>query len=384
VPAKKISSPKTSKAKVANKKPSGRTTREKTYKSMDELLAAHGDKTAGLAKGQEITGMVREITSKSVIIDIDGKSEGLVAERAFKEAKEYIKTLKIGDTVKAKVLVPETSDGYTILSLRDSAQKSTWEKLESSMKNSEPVSVFVKSSSRSGLSVEYLGMHGFVPGSQLGSEVVKKIDKLVGRNLDVVVIDYIKDTRKVIFSEKLVSEKDEIDRIKKAIAALKVGDKYPGKITTVENFGVFVEINVGKAKTKVEGLVHVSELSWAKIDKPRDSFSQDDEIEVKVIGKDGGKLALSAKQAEKDPWETKAKKYVKDGKYKGKIVKRSDFGTFVELEPGIEGLIHMTKIPPGTKLDKGDEINVYIEDIDQKSRKISLGIVLTAKPMGYK
>jgi small subunit ribosomal protein S1 len=134
----------------------------------------------------------------------------------------------------------------------------------------------------------------------------------------------------------------------------------------------------------LEGLVHISELSWDKIGKPEEIVSVGDNVKVKVIGKKNGKLALSIKQTQKDPWEEAEKRYPKDKKVEGKVVRVSDFGMFVSLEPGVEGLVHITKIPPTKKFEVGDDVNVVIEEIDSKAKKLSLGLVLTAKPVGYK
>ena len=163
---------------------------------------------------------------------------------------------------------------------------------------------------------------------------------------------------------------------------MKEGEVYEGVVTTVSDFGCFVEIR--ENKVAVEGLVHISELSWEKVDKTSDVVSEGDRIKVKVIGKKGGKLSLSMKQAQEDPWDEAEKKYKKDAKVKAKVVRTSDFGVFARLEPGIEGLIHLTKIPPGKRFEKGQEVNVYVEEVDAKSRKVSLGLVLTTKPVGYK
>ncbi len=162
---------------------------------------------------------------------------------------------------------------------------------------------------------------------------------------------------------------------------------FDGKVVTLADFGRFVQIKIAiKKGTKiaVEGLVHISEMSWEKVRRPSNMVSEGDKVKVKVIGTDRGKLALSMKQAQDDPWTKVAKKYKKDAKVKGEVVKLSDFGVFVKLEPGVEGLIHMTKIPPGKRLNVGDSVNVYVEEVDPKARKISLGLVLTAKPVGYR
>lgn len=371
--------------KVAVKK-STKTSKTKEPKTMDELLAMAKSSVPSFEKGQLVEAELLEKTNKSATFDIGGKSEGMVAEKSFKESKGFLRTLDIGAKVTAKVLVPETRDGFTILSLRDAAKKTIWERLEESIKEAKPVSVLVNSASGAGLNVEFSGMQGFVPASQLGRVASKNRDNLVGTNINVLVVDIVKDANKVVFSEKQVSEKEELAKIKKALNSLKEGDVYDGVVKTIENFGVFVEISVGEGKTKtpIEGLVHVSELSWKKVEKPENFTKLGNKMKVKVIGLSQNRLALSAKQAEDDPWETEAKKYKKDDKLKGKVTRRSDFGTFVELTPGVEGLVHITKIPPGIRHEKGDIVDVYIEEIDMKARKIGLGIVLTAKPLGYK
>jgi ribosomal protein S1 len=141
---------------------------------------------------------------------------------------------------------------------------------------------------------------------------------------------------------------------------------------------------VSGKKVPVEGLVHISELSWQKIAKVGDMLSEGDRVNVVVIGVDDGKIALSTKKAESDPWGEVEKKYKTEQKLEGVVVRRSGFGLFVELEPGIEGLVHITKIPPGSEYKKGDKVNVYIEEVNKQERKISLGLVLTSKPVGYK
>ena len=192
-------------------------------------------------------------------------------------------------------------------------------------------------------------------------------------------------------SEKAVSEATDIKLAKEFLDKIKEGDIYDAVVTTVASFGCFVRLDVGKeAPTKVkksfapEGLVHVSELSWSKVENVSDAVKIGDKVKVKVIGTKDGKLSLSVKRAKVDPWTKAGDKYHVDTKYEGKVVKISDFGIFVELEPGVEGLIHITKIPPATRLREGEKINCIVEEIDAKSKKMSLGLVLSSKPIGYK
>ena len=170
---------------------------------------------------------------------------------------------------------------------------------------------------------------------------------------------------------------------------VKEGEIFDGVVSTVYDFGCFVKIEVpvskkNKGKVPLEGLVHVSELAWEKVADPNDVVKEGDKVKVKVVGKKNEKLAFSMKQTGKDPWDSAVERYEKDAKVKGKVMKLTDFGVFVQLEPGLEGLVHMTKIPPGKKLGRGDEVQVYVEDVDRENKRISLGLVLTEKPVGYK
>lgn len=355
-------------------------------KSMAELLQVYGGAPKGLTRGQKVKGKVTEKSSKRLLLDIEGKGEGLVAEKAFDEAKSFIKGLEVGDEVIAEVIVAETPDGFTILSLRKAAQETAWEKLKEAKKEKKAIGVLAKGVNPSGVVVDVAGLTGFIPGSQLGKQVSKNPSGLVGKNFKAQVLELDRLANKIILSEKAESEGEDMKLASKALKKIKKGEVYKGRVVTVASFGCFVEIKekIEGKKVPIEGLVHVSELSWGKIEKPSDVVSEGEEVVVKVIDTADGKLSLSFKQAQKDPWEEVEKKYKKEAKIKGKVVRRSDFGIFVELEPGVEGLIHMTKIPPGEKLEEGQEVNVYLEEIDVKKRKISLGLILTRKPIGYK
>jgi len=374
------------KAKEDNKKLKVSKSSKKEPQTMEELLSLYGAKFTSIGVGNKIKGIVKEKSKGKLILDIGAKTEGLVAERAYKEAEDYIKTLSLGDEVEGTVLVPETPDGYTILSLRHSAEDALWKKIEKAKEDLTPLEVEVKGVVGSGLTVTFLGLMGFVPLTQLGKEAAKNPQGLIGKKIMVAVIDFDREFKKVVFSEKEVSEKQELDRIRNVIKDLKVGDIFEGEVTTIYDFGCFVKIQVGKGEKKVpiEGLVHVSELGWSKIEKVSNVMNVGDKVKVRLIGKRDGKLAFSIKQTQEDPWDKIKEKYEKEKEYQGRVVKVSDFGVFVALEPGVEGLVHITKIPPDRKLQKGEEIRVYVEDIDDKTKKLSLGLVLTAKPVGYK
>ena len=363
--------------------------KEKTKSSkeltMADLLASK-KVSFGLKVGQKVKGRVVEKNSKALFLDIGGKSLGMVTGKALSEAKGFARQLEVGDEVEGSVLIPETPDGYTIISLRDSAKTFVWNKIEKIYREAKELSLEVKNSGQSGVTVEILGLTGFVPMSHLTKETLKDVNNLSGKMLRLKIIDFDKSSNRLILSEKAVVEAKEIEDQKEALASLKEGEVYEGEVTTVTDFGAFVKLPAklkGK-KVEVEGLVHASEIAWGKSIKPSEVLKEGDKVKVKVLEIKDGRMALSIKQAEGDPWEKVEKKYKPEMKLEGEVVKISDFGAFIALEPGIEGLLHITKIPPTTRLKIGDKINVYIDEIDTKERRISLGLVLTTKPVGYK
>ena len=358
---------------------------------MDDLLSVYGANTSNLEKSQEVEGTITEITPKAVYVDIGRKSEGVVAEKAFQQARSYIKDLKVGQKVKAAVLVPETRDGYTILSFRKSYQKHAWKALEEAEKANKPIKVVAKATSPSGIIVEIDGTTGFVPSSHIGRKLQKNLNDIVGKGFQALVIDLDQEAKRVVLSEKFVSEKEAQKKLAKAFTKVEKGKVYKGRVTTITDFGCFVELEEPSTKdAKVEGLVHISEISWEKVKHPSEVINVGEEVNVYVIDKEDptanslGKLYLSIKQASKDPWDTAIDKYKPEQKVNGKVVKRSEYGMFVELEPGIEGLLHVTKIPPGENLQVGDEREFLIEEVDEREKRISLGLVLTSAPVGYK
>lgn len=354
--------------------------------TMADLLAKHGNRAQQFTKGQRTKGVVLSKTSENVIFDVGGKSEGIVKEKGYTDAKEFIETLKVGDTVMVTVLVPETRDGLTILALRDAMQDISWKDLEKAKEDGTAVPVLGKGVGAAGFVVDVMGIEGFIPMSQLGHEVAGNAQELVGKYFKARVMEVDKANKKVVLSEKEVSEAGDLLLSRTALKNIKEGEVYDGVVTTVAPFGAFVkiEVPVKKEKAHVEGLVHVSELSYSKVNLPSDVISVGDKVKVKVLAAHEGKLALSIKHALKDPWSDVESKYKTESKVSGKVVRISDFGVFVELEPGIEGLIHITKIPPTHKLALGQEVKCVIEDINLKDKRISLGLVLTTIPVGYK
>lgn len=377
---------KSTKKKLTKAKKPSSSVPKKAPKTMADLLASHKGSKVAYDRGETVEGEIISITPKTVAISIRGKSEGLVTEKAYTYAREYIKHLKVGDKVKAQVLVTETPEGYVILSLLNESNDFFWKKLEKIHDADKKIGVVGKNVNSAGLVAEVFGMSGFIPTSHISKKTTKNPANLVGKNLKVKIIELDKASKRIIFSEKFVSEKAEIENQKKALEKVKIGDEYNGMVTSVSDFGCFVKIpvKVGKKTIEVEGLVHISEMSWDKVERTSSFVKEGDKVKVKILESMGRKLSFSIKQTKENPWDKVEKLLKKDEKVAGEVVKITDFGIFVSLKHGIEGLLHITKIPPGKRFERGQEIDVVVEEIDKKNKKISLGIVLTEIPVGYK
>lgn len=352
-------------------------------RTMEELLAKAPTTLHALTPGQTIISTVVDVGAKSIVLDVGGKSEGVVVEREATVAADFAATLKAGDKVQCEVLVPETNTGQALLSLRTAALDWAWSRLGEALKKGQEVECLVEGSVRGGLSVSVFGVAGFIPSSHLGKAAANSQQNLTGHTLAVKVIELDRDKNRVVLSEKAVSEAELIAEAQKVLASIKVGDKFAGQVVGLADFGAFVRVE--KDAVAVDGLVHLSQISWTKIGNVGDVLKEGDTVDVVVIGKEGpGRLSLSIKEAQEDPWKQLAGKYKVDTRVKGKVTKTGDLGAFVELEPGIEGLLRSGKIPADVSIKEGDTIDCFIEEVDEENRKIGLGLVLKAKPVGYK
>lgn len=351
--------------------------------TMEELLALEGERVKGLKKGEIIDGVVTEVASKIIYIDVGAKTDGVVLGKEFEKQKDYIRSLKPGDKVKAYVGSIESENGQILLSLRQAAGNFAWGGYEEKLKTGEEVEVKGREVNRGGLIVDSpFGLQGFIPGSQIGSLWQGKLESLINRNLVVRVIEVNREQNRLVFSEKQVSDKEKIAKVADALKKLKVDDIFDAEVTQVVPFGLFVKIKVGEEE--IEGLVHISEVSWQKVDNLNETYRPKDKVQVEIISLEGGRVQFSVKQLLPDPWDELGKKYPVDSKIAGKVMRLTSFGALVQIEPGIEGLVHISKIPPETQINEGEDLDVYIESIDKKSRRISLGLVLSQKPIGYK
>jgi small subunit ribosomal protein S1 len=312
----------------------------------------------------------------------------VLIDRELETYRDMLMGLKAGDTVVAQVIVAENDRGQSVLSLRRSIFEKRWMKLNKLKEKGEPVEVILKEPVRGGVLVDYGGIRGYIPQSQLDSATAKQLDKLVNKRIQAKIVEADEETNRLVFSQRAVTESDNLEKQKEILSVLTVGESVQSTITGVVPFGAFTKITVTKdgSEHEIEGLIHISEIAWEKVEDVNQYLKTGDKVKVKVIGIDAatGKLTLSLKQLLPDPWEHVLDMFEKDSSVKGTVSRVSPYGIFVTLSPGIEGLIHISKVSPGEEPKAGQEINCIIEDIKPDQRKISLSMALTEKPIGYR
>ena len=389
--AKKVKSKEESKAENTSAPSTSPKASQKSTKqpqTMEELLSMTGYNLKGVKKGDVVEGVVTRVVPKEITVEIGGKTEGVVIDRELENYRDMLMALKPGDKVIAQVIVAENDRGQSVLSLRRSIFEKRWVDLAENQKNATPVEVILKEPVRGGILVDFGGLRGYIPQSQLDSGLSKQMDKISGRRVTVKVVEVDKETNRLVFSQRAISEGATLAKQKEVLDALTVGESVQATITGVVPFGAFAKLSVTKDGTQhdVEGLIHISEIAWEKVEDPGQYLKIGDSVKIKVIGVDSttGKLTLSLKQLLPDPWEHVLDMFEKDSNVKGKVSRVTPYGIFVILSPGVEGLVHISKVSPGEEPKVGDEITCLIEDIQPDKRKISLSMALTEKPIGYR
>lgn len=353
-----------------------------TLKTMQDLAKDSYDKLAPFTTGDVIECLVISTSKNKVLLDVAGLSLGMVPEKEF---SYDVDDLRPQDKVLAYVIMPENQDGYVILSLKRADKERVWTTLGEKIKSGEPVKVKIASANRGGLVAEFGGVEGFIPISQLaehqslkssGQDDNKPLNFLrtkVGSQIKVKVITAEKNTNKLIFSEKSIGNERLTDLANK----IAVGAKVEGKITGVVDYGLFVLVKEPVSEEEVEGLVHISEIAWDRVDKLVDRFKPGEQIKAVVLSNQDGRLSLSIKRLTPDPWSQIADKYKEGQKIKGLVSRVTPFGAFVKLESSIDALVHISqlgdKISDPTKVvQEGKDYEFTILTVDPKGRKISL------------
>jgi len=383
------------------KKTSAKKTVGTVPTTMDALLKKTGYALRGLKRGQKVKGIVTDINARLVTIDIGAKTEGIVTDKELELSREMLSGLKIGDGIEAYIYNPENERGQILLSLKQTLLNKRWEYFDELLKTGEAVRVKGLEINKGGIIVKVAAVRGFVPASQFGRQYLGRLEELQNQSFDVKVIEVNRKNNRLIFSEKAVSEKAALAHQAEALKKVKPGDVLAGVVSGIMPFGVFVRADLpAEAPAKagatkdlfLEGLVHISEISWEKVDNPANHYKVGDQVKVKVIGVDvkSTRLHLSVKQLLADPWLELVKKYPEGKKVKGRITRLAAFGAFVNIgdglpaQSGIDGLNHISKIPSDKEFKVGEEIECFVEKVDAQHRRMSLSLALIKKPVGYK
>ncbi|MDD5455824.1 MAG: S1 RNA-binding domain-containing protein [Candidatus Margulisbacteria bacterium] len=313
------------------------------------------------AVGDIIKGIILSIEKAGLFVDINYKCEGFVANEEL--SSEIPKSaLKVGDTIYLSILQLETKEGYTLLSVKRAEWELSWKEAYQSYKLKETVEVTVVNAVKGGLVVNYKGLKGFIPSSLVNRDKNDSLNTLINKKMDACFVEVDKKRKKIIFSNKLSDKKDSRPA-NDPFETLEVGQVVKGKVTSIKDFGAFVNIN------GIEGLIHISELSWDRIDKVEDVLKVGDIIDVFVLGvdKENKKVSLGIKQLTPDPWEKVEEIYPIGSTVNGTISRITSFGAFVKLEHGLEGLIHISEL--SHKHVKN------VEDVVQINQKIQVKVI---------
>lgn len=357
--------------------------------TMADLLATQIDQVTVPQKGQVVKGTVTKVDRRTLYLDIGAKTEGVVTDREFAMAKDYIVDLQPGDKLDAVVVSEDGPHGQVLLSLKRATFDSRWEVFEEALKNNEVLEAKGVDVNKGGLIVLVHGVRGFVPSSQFGHEWMGKFMDLKGKTFPVRAIEVDREKNRLIFSERHVSEENELAQKEAASALVKPGEIYDGVVSGVMHFGLFVTVEVplaDKSMGHVEGLVHISEISWEKVVHPKEYHKVGDRLKVMVLGFDDrtDKLNLSIKQLSGDPWVGIDAKYPPNTTVTGKVTRVESFGVFVNVEPGVDGLLHNSKLDSQQTFKRGDNISVNVESVSPEQRRMSLSLVMTQLPVEYR
>ncbi len=354
---------------------------------MEQLLSS-GDAPTVPKVGDIVEGVVINIGKREVRLDIPGFTTGIVRGRELTDESGEYSNLKIGDQVSATVLELENERGELELSFRHAGHQKAWGNLENLKRRGEIVKVRVIDANKGGLMIKLGQVDGFLPVSQLAvenyprveggdkSKILELLKQLIGREMEVKIITVQEDEEKLIVSERAAWEEKQKDKLNQ----FKVGDVIEGKISGVIDFGCFVEFGQG-----LEGLVHISELAWQRIDDPRDVIKVGDIVKAKIINVDGSKISLSFRRLVEDPWKNVEDKYHLDDIVQGKVLKVNPFGVFVELDPEIHGLAHVSELSDKPIKDPLEIIKVgetktwRIISMDPKEHRLGLSLKAVEK-----
>lgn len=357
---------------------------DKTNTFLYTLIEA--DETPVLELDQIIEGNVISIHGAQVFVELKPYGTGIIYGKEYLTARDLIRDINAGDTIKAKVVELENPAGYIELSLREAKKALAWEEAGAALKAGETLQIVVKEANKGGLMLDWQGVSGFLPASQLNSEhyprvesgdanaIVNQLNKLVGQKLSVNILSVNPKEGKLIFSEK--GEKAG-SREKSVPSKYSVGNILECEVTGIVDFGIFLKLEEG-----VEGLVHISELAWSLVENPRTLYKTGDKVKAKIIEIKDEKISFSIKTLSENPWKTIASKYAVGDKVNGVVIKHNKHGALVSIEQGVAGLVHISEFESEkdlkSQLSLGSSYDFSITTFEPKDEKLTLSFAKTA------
>ena len=349
--------------------------RRKSTEDFGQLLDQFEQEQSALQEGEVVRGTVVGVTERGVLIDFGYKSEGIVNPSEFMENGEL--TVKRGDEVDVMVKAMETSEGYPVLSRADAVRLRAWDDVEKAFNEGVPIKGRVMDRIKGGLRVDIDGIQAFLPGSQVDTRPVRNLDSLRGKEIEAKIIKLNRKRSNVVLSRKAVLEESNASRKGETLGQIEEDIIVEGQIKNLTDYGAFVDLG------GIDGLLHVTDMSWGRLQNPAEMFKVGDTVQVKVLrfDRDRERVSLGFKQLLPDPWETIEERFPPNTRMNGKVASVTDYGAFIELEPGVEGLVHVSEMSwskrvkhPSKLVGPGDAVEVEVLSVDPKARRISLGM----------
>jgi small subunit ribosomal protein S1 len=350
------------------------STSTENFAALFEASLAEGDLGR---EGEIVTGVVVQVGRDSVVVDIGGKSEGVIARNEFAGPSGEI-AVKPGDKVDVYIESRENDDGLVTLSKEKADKMKVWDEISSACERDELIEGTISQRVKGGLSVTIRGgVKAFLPGSQVDLRPIRNLDKLIGQTYQFKVIKFNKKRGNIVLSRRVLLEKERDEMKAKTLETLQEGMTVKGTIKNITEYGAFVDLG------GIDGLLHITDMSWGRVNHPSEVFQVGDEVMVKVLkyNAETERVSLGLKQTQEDPWNHAEEAYPPGKRVRGKIMSVTDYGAFVELEPGVEGLIHVSEMSwtkkvkhPSKLVEPGQEIECQVLEVDAKAKRISLGL----------
>ena len=344
----------------------------------DALAALYEETFRNLEEGTITEGRVVALTKDKVIVDIGYKSEGMIPSDQF--SAEELQNVKVGDRLQVYIEECEDADGNLVLSKEKADKMKIWEELEKLYKEEKSIEGKIVSRIKGGMMVD-IGVKAFLPGSQIDLHPVRDLDGLVGKTFPLKIIKINHRRGNVVVSRRVLLEETRDKKRQTTLATLKEGQLIQGTVKNITDYGSFIDLG------GIDGLLHITDMSWGRVGHPSEMFTVGDKVEVTVLkyDRETGRISLGLKQKTADPWTNVAGKYSVGTRVRGRVVSLTDYGAFVELEPGVEGLVHVSEMSwthevrhPSRVVAVGDQVEAAVLNVDPASRKISLGMKQTA------